>query len=118
MLTKNLKEALPGPIRVPYDGTFSPGRRPLVGSANTVMVRMKKDMAQRWSTLRQEFEGIPPSSLARMLISATLALPLDQQIQIVQSQIRKPGSPPTSYQNRLTQRPLRNSKRPSGRHEP
>lgn len=116
MLTKNLKEALPGHFWTPYDASILDRRTEPVGSANTVMVRMKKDMAERWSLLRREFEGLPPSSLARMIISATLALPLEQQIQIIQTQIRKPGSTPTCYQNRLHNKFSRNAKRPSGRH--
>jgi len=65
-----------------------------VASSDVVMVRMNKELAAAFNRLRQEFQGLPPSTIARMIVTATLALPLDRQIEIVNSQVRKPGSLP------------------------
>lgn len=65
------------------------------------MVRMNKELAEGLETLRAEFEGLPPSTIVSMLVSACLALPIDQQIKVVNSQVRKPGSEPTVFKSRI-----------------
>jgi len=63
-----------------------------LASTRVVMVRMNKDLAAKFEGLRQEFLGLPPSTIVRMIVTATLALPLSDQIKIVESQVRHPGS--------------------------
>ena len=65
-----------------------------MASSHVVMVRMNKELAARFEGLRREFEGLPPSTIIRMLITASLSLPLEVQVEIVTAQIRKPGSRP------------------------
>jgi hypothetical protein len=65
-----------------------------VASSRVVMIRMNKEMAAQFEALRHEFAGLPPSTIARFMVTATLALPLNEQIEIINNQIRRPGSQP------------------------
>jgi hypothetical protein len=64
-----------------------------LASSRVVMVRMNKDLSTRFEHLRREFEGLPPSTIVRMAVTAVLALPLHEQIRIIESQVRHPGKP-------------------------
>ena len=65
-----------------------------MASTRVVMIRMNKEVASQFGLLSAEYQALPPSTLARLLLTATLALPLDQQLRIIQSQLKKPGSQP------------------------
>lgn len=51
-------------------------------------VRLPGDLGNRFNRLRAEFQGLPPSTLLRMLLAQQLARPLKEQSEIIVSQIR------------------------------
>ena len=57
------------------------------------LMRMNKDFAAKFEALRREFMGLPPSSIARMALTAFLNLPLHEQVRIIEAQVRHPGAP-------------------------
>lgn len=79
--------------------------------SRVVVVRMNKELAGAFDRLRGEFAGLPPSTIIRMIVTATLAMPLEQQIEIVNSQVRRPGSVPGKSAARPEQRNTRAASR-------
>jgi len=62
-----------------------------VASSRIITVRMDRELSEQFQTLRSQFLGLPPSTIVRMMVTATLALPLSEQIKIIESQVRHPG---------------------------
>lgn len=56
-------------------------------------VRLPGELGRKFNRLRQEFQGLPPSTLLRFLIAHQLARPLDEQAEVVVSQIRGTPTP-------------------------
>ena len=57
----------------------------------TINIRIPPHLMPRFEALINRFGGLPPSTLVKFLISDLLERPLDEQIQIVNSQIQKPA---------------------------
>lgn len=64
-----------------------------------VVVRLPGELAQRFDRLQEEFGGLQPSAILRMLIAAQLERPLPEQVEEVTRQIRKPKGARTQKPN-------------------
>ncbi|GMV83999.1 MAG: hypothetical protein AMXMBFR7_51830 [Planctomycetota bacterium] len=55
----------------------------------SVMLRLTDAMAGKFEALCQEFGGLPPATVLRMLVADTLDVSLEDQVERVTRQIRK-----------------------------
>lgn len=61
-----------------------------------VVIRLPAESSKKFEQLCREFSGLQKSQVMRLLIEALLSESLQDQVETVTSQIRKPGSKPTA----------------------
>lgn len=61
-----------------------------------VVIRLPADAARRFNELCNEFAGLQKSQVMRMVVESVLSQPLQEQVETVTAQIRKPGAKPHS----------------------
>ena len=73
-----------------------------------IIVRLPGELVERYDALCAEYRGLQRSAILKMLLSSVLAMPLDEQVRIVDAAIKgKPGKkadkshPPHSGLNRI-----------------
>ena len=72
-----------------------------MGKPNRIVaLRLPSDLAERLDTLQAAFD-LPPSTVLRFLIASQLELPIDEQIQVITSQIIKPNGKSRKALNRV-----------------
>lgn len=57
-----------------------------------VVIRLPADAAKRFNELCNEFAGLQKSQVMRMVVESVLSQPLQDQVETVTAQIRKPGA--------------------------
>lgn len=57
-----------------------------------VVIRLPADAARRFNELCSEFAGLQKSQVMRMVVESVLSRPLQDQVEAVTAQIRKPGA--------------------------
>ncbi len=57
-----------------------------------VVIRLPAEANKKFEALCREFSGLPKSQVMRLLIESLLSEPLQEQVQSVTKQIRKPGA--------------------------
>lgn len=75
-----------------------------------VMVRLPRgEMEERFAELCRRFRGLPPSAVMRMLVADLLRRPIEEQVEVVDRQIR--GGDEGGEQASVRLDPARNTNR-------
>ena len=63
----------------------------MAAPGRNIHIRLANEDAHRFDELAREFSGLQKGTVLRMLISAQLRKSLAENIELIDSQIRKPG---------------------------